>query len=449
LTDAEATIELVREIFIKSVVGRSVGVAAEQVGALSKSLDAMRLQYPGHGRTPLQGTANRPEFTALEAANPLGVSGSMGVSFERVGDKVSPKLVQYEEDSFLPARWGRDMSYWVEFMNRVPVYISARKRGMTMDRAAQEVNKVHFDYNGLSTFERKYMRVMFPFWTFSSRLFGTMFSELAHNPGGPMGRMIISMRHPGDQNEYVPDHIRQSLSIPVGESEDGTKSFITGFGLPIEDPMPLGQALTGDYPGAMRNVFARMNPLIKGPIEAATQRSFFYDGPFGGKELGDLDPTIGRTLANLKQITTGVKTEGRADPFINNTFEFAVANSPASRYTTTIRTATDPRKWENPLYAGANLLTGIRVSQVSPAAQDAVLRERMARVLKDFGGREISMPYIAENRLERLSTEDQEQVKEAKKIISAAAKRSREVNKRRREQEKLEQANAVQVSSGS
>jgi hypothetical protein len=92
---------------------------------------------------------------------------------------------------------------------------------------------------------------------------------------------------------------------------------------------------------------------------------------------------------------TGEKTE-RAQPFLNNPWlEYAIANSGLGRTLNTIRTATDPRKYDTiPWKLLLNLGTGVRVADVSPSAQDAILRERLARVMKDFGGRMYTRPYF-------------------------------------------------------
>src|SRR5690606_22560253 len=97
----------------------------------------------------------------------------------------------------------------------------------------------------------------------------------------------------------------------------------------------------------------------------------------GGRDLLDMDPTIGRTISNVSELLGGEPWEtgsGQAKPFLGQGVEFAAANSPLSRLFSTVRTATDPRKYEGPLPGAgvaANLLTGLRVHDLSPAARDA------------------------------------------------------------------------------
>jgi hypothetical protein len=101
--------------------------------------------------------------------------------------------------------------------------------------------------------------------------------------------------------------------------------------------------------------------------------------------------------------------------------EFVAANSPATRYLTTARQLTDPRK--HLLSKAANLLTGARVADVSPGAQDAILRSRANAVFKEIGGREFRRSYIPDE--ERLSPENRDLAGGLKELLAELAKRQR------------------------
>ncbi len=144
-----------------------------------------------------------------------------------------------------------------------------------------------------------------------------------------------------------------------------------------------------------------------------------------------MDPNIGRTLTNISDLVTGDRTEV-AEPFISPEFEFAVGASPLSRYSTFARTITDPRKWENPLYMLSNLGTGVKVSQVSPGARDAIERGRIAQELKQLGGRNFSTPYIPEYRKEDM---DQAESTRAEELLARLKELTAQAKKRRLEKE--------------
>jgi hypothetical protein len=105
--------------------------------------------------------------------------------------------------------------------------------------------------------------------------------------------------------------------------------------------------------------------------------------------------------------------------------EFAAANSPASRYITTARQITDPRK--HPLSLAANLATGVRVTDVSPEAQDAILRHRASALTRQLGGRTFSQSYFPSNA--NLSPAEQglaDQLMELKRLLDQRSRARRE-----------------------
>jgi hypothetical protein len=221
------------------------------------------------------------------------------------------------------------------------------------------------------------------------------------------------------------------MALPAGTLPDGSQRYVTGFGMPWEDPLSF---LGGGVRGGLLEGASRMNPLTKAPIEWMTNQTLFQKGPSGGRPLEDLDPTLGRIISNIKQAVTGEETP-RAKPILGSqALEFAVANSPLTRFATTARQMTDQRKWG--IGGLANLLTGVRVSDISPASQDAILRERAQEAWKKLGARPfIRMSVPAEERLKMGSAEglasDQlkaildeigERTKERKKQRAAAGK---------------------------
>jgi len=275
----------------------------------------------------------------------------------------------------------------------------------------------------------------------------TVIEDLIRNPGGAQAITIKAANRSRDPNQVVPDHIAKSAAIPFGSTSDGSQRYLTGFGLPFEDTLNLlNGPLRGDLTDTLREVGGRSNPFIKGAAEQAFGRSLFQDGPMGGRELTDLDPPVGRTISNVKDILTGGNTK-KANPFPSQMGEFIVSNSPLSRFATTARTLTDKRKWEtkdamvNPLTGlGLNLLTGVRVNDVSPQAQDSILNDRLARALKDLGGRTFSRPYVSDDREASMTPEE----KKLSDELLEGLKRLQERFKGRREsKEKAEVASAV------
>ena len=416
LTDEAATEALRRESYAQAITGEKQGISAEQ---LTDTVGTAASQFPG--------------IDASKSINPLAWQWSKPVPESTFAQRwLMPwmsKGVMSDADIFRPGQLGRDLGSYTESLNRLAPYIAMRRQGFDPKAAAREVNRAQVDYTNLSNFNREYTRRLFPFASYTLGMTPTVFGELASRPGGGMGRTVMATTAAGQSSEQgvTPDYIRETASIPLGMSEDGTRSYITGFGLPFEDPLQFAQLARGNVSGVLRELGSRMNPVPKSLIEIMTGRSLYQAGPFGGREIEDLDPTIGRIVANINDLATGEKTE-KAEPFLGNPWaEYIIANAGPGRMLNTVRTITDPRKWDTvPWKLALNLGTGVRVADVSPSAQDAILRERLARVMKDFGGRMYTRPYFPDYAKEDWTPQEAEDAAKIDALLKLLGQRAKE-----------------------
>lgn len=274
-----------------------------------------------------------------------------------------------------------------DFMNRAVPFANLTGKGVDPAEAMRRVNfsQVNYDPRTFTPAERV-MKMLFPFYSFSSRQLPYVGKTLTTNPGGGMGQTIRAINAGRDQDAMVPEHVADTAAIPLpARVSDGTKRYLTGVGLMMEDPL---QFFGGARSGGLE-LMSRLNPLVKGPLEWATGQSFFQKGPNGGRPMDDLDPTLGRILANVTGQEQAVKFPGSA------ALEAIIGNSPLTRVATTARQVTDTRKnWLDKLAA---LGTGVRVSDVSPAAQDAMLREWVQEAEKKIGGKMFLKTYIPDD----------------------------------------------------
>ncbi len=274
----------------------------------------------------------------------------------------------------------------IEYLNRVPLYEYLKKKGWSAEDAARKVAELQIDYSkhSFSPFENEVMRRLVPFYAWQRKIAPVILGNLARSPAGPMAQTIRASRLATSDDPRTPEWLSSTLAIenPLGSGEPGGRSYITGFGLPYEPTLGF---FGGGLRGAGREALSQLNPLIKAPLEWSTGQSFFQTGPSGaGRPLDELDPPIGRTISNVLGYEKPVD--------LPDALEFGVANSPLTRYVTTARQTTDPRK--HPLSLALNLSTGARVTDVSPQAQDAILRHRASAVTKELGGRTFSQTYI-------------------------------------------------------
>lgn len=361
---------------------------------------------------------------AADAVDWLGQR--FGVDFSRGADVVRKTTDPIRKGWGAWMNTGARANHIVEWMNRATMFRYLRKKGWTIDAAAAKVKELHFDYSELAPAERLVFRRLMPFYRFTRGMVPLALKTLANHPGGVMAKTIQAANAGRGQMATTPDYIGETASIPLGTSEDGTQRYITGLGLPFEDPLSFLNANPiydpgGAIQGGLLEVGSRLNPLVKAPLEWMTGESFFQRGPYGGRELDDLDPTIGRTLANVAGLDEPVRWPG------SEGMEFVLANSPYSRLATTARQLTDRRKWDYlGLPALVPFLSGVRISDVSPAAQDAILRERSGALARDLGAERFVRTYIPEDRLAAMTPEQRAAAEEYVQLWKVLADRAKQ-----------------------
>jgi hypothetical protein len=361
-------------------------------------------------KAPTTEAAKRSQ--TLGNLNPLDVSGGLR-----------------SEGQFGPERYGRVMGDIVEGGHRIGGFIALMRQGYPPEEAAKRIKMIHVDYSDLTDVEKKYLRRAIPFYSFSKGMSKYLAGELAARPGGKIAQSVRAANITREPDQTTPDYISQGVSLPFGSSPDGTKHFITGLGLMHEQPLQVAAPFAAFATTANLNpsdmlykVGSNLNPAIKAPLELMFDESMFQQGPHGGRDLDSMDPLIGRTMSNVGN-TLGLTD--RTDPVRTpKLLEAVVSNSPASRVFHTARKATDPRK--GLLGKATNTLTGVSYSSVSPAAQDAILRERAAEIMQQMGGRVFERSYIPDYELERMDPETRAQAEQWMELMKTLAKRAKE-----------------------
>ena len=156
--------------------------------------------------------------------------------------------------------------------------------------ARETVNKALFDYQNLTSFEREYMKRIFPFYTFMKKNLVFQAQNIIQNPG-QYGRLGRAYRYytegvAGIDLEQMPDYALGNLWIPLpvnfdtasGEQraflkanlpaaeffeliEEGPKKLVTSLAAPIKLPLEIGAGVdffTGQelqkFPGEQRRM---------------------------------------------------------------------------------------------------------------------------------------------------------------------------------------------------
>jgi cell division protein FtsI/penicillin-binding protein 2 len=132
-----------------------------------------------------------------------------------------------------------------------------------------------------------------------------------------------------------------------------------------------------------------------------------------------MDPLLGRLASNIT---------GREQPYkFPSLLEAVVSNSPASRYLTTARQLTDPRK--GILAKAANTMTGLRIADVSPAVQDRLLMDMISTEMKGLGARNFTKSFVPDYIQNNLTPEQAERIKKLQEMVKTLESRQRQRKK--------------------
>lgn len=333
-----------------------------------------------------------------------------------------------EETTFGPIKAGEKLGRYTDDMNRGVGFLNLLKKGYDPEAAMRRINQIEVNYDPRTfTPTEKVIRRLFPFYTFTSRMMGYTAKTLAQRPGGPMGQTIKTLNAMRSDDPLLPEYVANTAAIPLGQTPEGSKRYLTGASLMWEDPM---QFLGGGLGGGVLEGLSRMAPIPKYLAELGTGQSFFQRGVYGGRSLDDLNPPMGQTLANIQEMATGVKPP-RTKPVLGDWFEQIVGTlvPGGSTLTTAFRKGTEPER--GIVEKAINLGTGFQTSLIRPAAQDAILDELIRNKQRKLGGRSFTKTFIPE---EVRATFDPEERLAAAQITALAeelAARKKERKKQR------------------
>lgn len=203
-------------------------------------------------------------------------------------------------------------------MNRLVPYLNALQNGTDPKAAAELVNAIQVNYKpeAFTKFERKALKRLMPFYSFSSRMVPEVVKQLLERPGGGIAQALRASNAPRSGDSYIPDYVSEGTAIPLGTEG----RYLTGFGLMHEvlgDVAALRPSTTGTITRTAQKIGSMLNPALKLPIELATGVNMY----------------TGRPQRELYQYPTD-------EPIIN----MILGNTPMSRTINTFRKVTDERK---------------------------------------------------------------------------------------------------------
>lgn len=329
---------------------------ANSVAQRLASGDEISAAVPGTGRVGSSGTAAgdlaslvggslRDTAAGLKDYRP-SINPLTGFGLTNPGGPLQMQGVAGALEDFPLLHAGRQVGTNIEDFFRGAQMLGEMRSGATPAIAAERMQNLHFDYGALTDFERKVMKRAVPFYTFSRKNLPLQLETAVSKPG-----VLSAQLRPlaqSDPNQYVPEYLASSATIPLGQEQDGKQQFVSSLGLPIEEALDKVQFTDGrpDLEKTVMRYLGATNPLIKGPLER-----IFDTQLFSGRRLSDLTPP--QTVQSLGELF------GEENPAL---LAQLAANTPMTRFFTGVDKLTDPRKSLG--QKAVNLLSGVRVSDV-------------------------------------------------------------------------------------
>lgn len=303
-------------------------------------------------------------------------------------------------------------------------------RRATAHEIADAVNRAQVDYtpDSYSAFEKGIKSYLAPFYAFQSRMIPETAMQLA-NPSSNTAKLARIVDKVGTSNPAVPDYVNESYAVPMGRTDDGSLRYLTGLGLMHEPATQvIGDALNANARKLGYTAMKSLNPLIGKPAEAITGQSFWRDG----QPVSELESSTGRFLANVGQLTglrpapedpmaynTTVKYPGRA------AVDFLLGMTPGDRVLKTLNQLTDVRRGPGEvamhamdpnrtmvdnaasLASGlAPVVSGVRVTDISPRRQMQTLKKRAEEMAVEQGAHELKRVLFTNSEIEKLLNSD-------------------------------------------
>jgi hypothetical protein len=293
---------------------------------------------PAIARAAKEAVTNPKDWRGAIGRN-IGISGVAGATVDTLpavaaGRKVGTNV----EDLFRGAQW-----------------LAEKRKGATPQAAADAVNRLHFDYDRLTDFEKNVMRKVVPFYTYARKNLPLQVENAIHNPLLVQAQ-IKPFNQPDTDKGYVPDYLQSGVSIPVGPEENGMRRYISKLGLPAEEAFERLHFRNGlpDLGRTAMDYMGQLNPVIKGPLEQLFDTQFHTQRKLSDLKAPQAASAIGRLF-------------GDDNPQALAQF---MANTPLTRFATSADKLLDDRKdW---LTKAVNLGTGVRITDVNTDKQRAI-----------------------------------------------------------------------------
>ncbi len=227
----------------------------------------------------------------------------------------------------LAVKTGFKVGSLVEDQSRLVSFLTNLEKTGDVQLAAQRTKQFLFDYQNLSEFERRVLRRIIPFYTFSRKNMELQVRTLFSKPGRIAGE-IRAVQTIGDalgagnlteeEKQKLPDWMQNGLNALV-ERDGSHITVLSSIGSPIEQIFQQVQP---------NQALASVSPLIRLPVELMSGYSFFH-----GKSISEV--TNAATFKDAPQVIKDFIgfTEVNGETASGEKFKYYASLRPARMHT--------------------------------------------------------------------------------------------------------------------
>ena len=222
-------------------------------------------------------------------------------------EQVSPLRKAFEA----PQKLGNSVEYEGKMVN----FMANLDRGMSFTEASEHVDKFLFDYSDITKFEHQVMQRIFPFYTWMRKNAPLQVEQMLTNPKKfmPVAKAIGEIEGMTDaknrvDKSKVPAFAKDWVQLPFNiKNEKGEEeALMWSNNLPYMDVNKIPNIF--DMGNSMTNLLQSSAPMIKAPVELATNKNYFFNRPIDqGKNVLDpsgkfeVSPKLAYILAQIPQ----------------------------------------------------------------------------------------------------------------------------------------------------
>ena len=240
-------------------------------GTEFNSIDELKYLVDEGVISPMQGQT-KMSYKDLEEVINLEAHGALA----RTNDWVSNNPV---------FKLGRTGQQTMDEHMKVTTYLWHLRKTGSRQEALAATRKFHADYvNKLNTYERRFLKRLFPFYTFSKFNTPLQATQIYQNPGRQMLPIkvlkALSDEMSEEERRTEPSWFKGQFVFPIDQRNGETKYAVV-TGLPITEAFGRFFALgengsLSPTAAAKKAIFSMTNPIYKGFIELSANRNFFF-----------------------------------------------------------------------------------------------------------------------------------------------------------------------------